>query len=386
MTALAPNAFPADLRLLTALRAFAALLVVLYHFAASTAPGSLLHATLFDRGYLGVDIFFVLSGFILAHVYLARCQSGLFAAGDFLWNRFARLYPMHLLMLAAVALNGWLAMQHGKPLSVYGPSMGLDPATGTGSAWNLATNLALVHAWGTNNGHYFNAVSWSISAETFAYLMFPAIAAACLAFGSRAWVRLAAALAFYAACEAIAELTLGSGLSDLSWRFGILRILPEFSLGVAFYAFGTAHPMPGKGLRWMTPAAAVLVLAMLQLGAPVALMPPLFGVLILLLANCERKGIVPPAALLNPLVYLGEISYSTYMIHLPLGVAYFNLVARLLHYGPQALPVWQVAAGLVLVLLASALTFHGVEQPGRALLRSTRKALARPSAPVAVAR
>ena len=370
--------FPAELRLLTALRAFAALLVVMFHFAARTAPNSALHTTLIDNGQLGVDIFFVLSGFILAHVYLGRFETQRFQLVDFLWNRFARLYPMHVLMLLAALSNGVLAMRHGLPLNVYGPPMGLDPVTGTGFGWNLFTNLALVHAWGTTNGYYFNAVSWSISAETFAYLAFPLIAAVCLAFGQRPLARLAAVLLFFAACEGLSRLILGVGLNDLSWRFGILRIIPEFALGVAFYGLGTAWKLPKRGLTWLTPLVAIAVLAMLMAGAPLALMPPVFGALILLLASSERQGLTPPEWLLRPLVYLGEISYSTYMLHLLLGKVYFNAIARLFGYDPHALPVAQVLLAVIPMLVASAITYYCVEQPGRHLLKAARNVFLRP--------
>ena len=365
----AAKPFPADLRLLTALRAVAALMVVLFHFADRTAPGSGLHTALIDHGQLGVDIFFVLSGFILAHVYLARCAAGRFAMGDFLVNRLARLYPMHLLMLMLAALNGWLAWRKGLALDVYGPLLGLDPATGGGALWNLLTSLTLTHAWGTTNGHYFNSVSWSISAEAAAYVSFPLIAAASLAFGARVKQRVAVALLAYVGCEVTAQALLGSGLNDLSWRYGFLRILPEFAMGVAVYSFGVARPLSRAALVWLLPAGLASAIGLLASGAPVAVMPPLFAGLIMLIASAEREKMTPPAWLLNPLVYLGEISYSTYMLHLILGKVYFNAIARLFSYDPHALPVYQCLLALVPVLLASAFTYHCVEVPGRKLLR-----------------
>ncbi len=375
--------FPADLRLLTGLRAFAALMVVLYHFAARTAPGSGLHTTLIDRGHLGVDIFFVLSGFILAHVYLARCQAGQFKAGQFLINRFARLYPMHLAMLLLAAALGWRAMRQGLPLAVYGPQLGLDPVTGDGFWCNLISHLTLTHAWGTTSGYAFNAVSWSISAEAAAYLLFPVIAAASLAFGTRPLLRMAAAVALYFAAEVAAQRVLGASLNDLTWRFGILRILPEFALGVAAYGLGIARPIPRHLLRWLAPAALALTVTLLASGAPALLMPPLFAVLILAIASTEREHLLPPAWLLNPLIYLGEISYSTYMLHQVLGNVLFNAIARHRNYDPHALPVSLVVAVVVLILLASAATYHLIELPGRTLLRGMMRGSPRQTASVA---
>ena len=369
-----PRPYPADLRLLTALRAFAALLVVLFHFSARTAQNSVLHTTLIDRGQLGVDVFFVLSGFILAHVYLARIKAGRFAHDEFLVARFARLYPMHLVMTGLAILMGVWGMYRGAvPLGVYGHLIGIDPASGGGASWNFITSLGLVQAWGTTNGHYFNAVSWSISAEAFAYMLFPAIAAVALMFGDKAWLRLIAALAFYSCCEAGSQVLLGCGLNDLSWRFGILRILPEFTLGVALYGLGAQKTMPRRGLMILTPVTLIAVIAALTFGAPLAVMPPLFGLCILMLANAERAKLTPPEWLLGPLVYLGEISYSTYMLHLLLGQIYFNAMARLFHQDPHDLSVWQVAMAVALMVAASSATYHFVERPGRELLRRTSR-------------
>jgi peptidoglycan/LPS O-acetylase OafA/YrhL len=378
--------FPADLRMLTALRAVAALLVVLFHFADRTAPGSGMHTALIDNGQLGVDIFFVLSGFILSHVYLTRCAEGRFAFGDFLVNRLARLYPLHLLMLALAVGNGLVALRNGLALDVYGPLLGLDPATGGGALWNLITTLTLSHAWGTTNGHYFNSVSWSISAEMAAYLLFPLIAAASIAFGTRVKQRVAAAVMLYAACEITAQYLLGAGLNDLSWRYGFLRILPEFAMGVAVYSLGVARPLSHQALLWILPAALPLPVILIAAGAPVAVMPPVFAALILLIASAERERLVPPAWVLNPMVYLGEISYSTYMLHLILGKVYFNALARLAGYDPHALPAYQCLLALIPILIASALSYHLIEVPGRKLLRGLWNASKTPAITTLAAR
>jgi len=94
---------------LTAMRFYAAMWVVLFHYwpklAVSFTPAFV------DRGYLGVELFFVLSGFILCHVYLPAADRGEFKYGGFLWARIARVYPLHLVTLvgprnrASVLLN-----------------------------------------------------------------------------------------------------------------------------------------------------------------------------------------------------------------------------------------------------------------------------------------
>ena len=364
---------PSDLRMLTALRAAAALLVALYHFADRTEEGSILHATLFTRGQLGVDIFFVLSGFILAHVYLERCAAGRFSLRDFLVNRFARLYPMHALTLVATALLGWLAWHHGLPIEAYGPHLGIDPATGRFSPWSLLSNLALVHAWAPLKSPAFNVVSWSISAETFAYLLFPAIAAMSLAFGRRAGLRLLAAALFYGLCESIARSWLGHSLTGLAWSCGVLRIAPEFTLGVATYGFVAGFAFSRRTLSWLAPAAVAATLALMIAGAPLVLLPLAFAAMIGLIADSERAGLVMPQWLLRPLVYLGEISYSVYMMQLLVGSVTYNVMARAVGTDPHAASAWLVLPALAVLLAASALCYHVVEQPGRRVLREVLK-------------
>ncbi len=98
MTALA---YPQDLKPLTSLRFIAAFWVLLYHFKDHLGLG-LGQFGLVADGYLGVDLFFTLSGFILAHVYLIQFEGGRFGYGGFLKNRIARVYPMHLAALGAM--------------------------------------------------------------------------------------------------------------------------------------------------------------------------------------------------------------------------------------------------------------------------------------------
>ena len=98
---------PVDLRALTALRFFAAMWVVLYHFWPNLSADM---PTLVAKGYLGVELFFTLSGFILCHVYLDQVAAGRFDFGAFLWARLARVYPLHLATLAAVGIMAVAAM------------------------------------------------------------------------------------------------------------------------------------------------------------------------------------------------------------------------------------------------------------------------------------
>ena len=116
--------------------------------------------------HLGVDLFFMLSGFVLYHVYASQFLTGVTGPrwGAFMRQRLLRIYPLHLVTLLAVLVLMRFEL----------PGDGL---------WILGLNLTLTHAWGLTDQFIFNAPSWSISAEFAAYLVFPFMV---LATGTRA--------------------------------------------------------------------------------------------------------------------------------------------------------------------------------------------------------
>ena len=96
---LPPAPFPKDLKTLTSLRFWAALWVVLFHYLPYAGPEAM-GFPLLIKGYLGIDFFFVLSGFVLAHVYGESIRTGTYSHPDFILKRIARIYPMHIVTLA----------------------------------------------------------------------------------------------------------------------------------------------------------------------------------------------------------------------------------------------------------------------------------------------
>ena len=120
------------IRPLTALRFFAAFWVVLFSYWRKL--GGPVASMLVQKGYLGVELFFILSDFVLCHVYLKGFGDGHFTYRSFLWSRLARVYPLHLATLTAM---GALAVVAGKafPDPPQGPVRGLSgPAAGRGGA------------------------------------------------------------------------------------------------------------------------------------------------------------------------------------------------------------------------------------------------------------
>ena len=148
---------------LTGIRGLAALWVALFTFAqrfrrlAPPRPGR-------RHGAWGVDIFFVLSGMILSLVYCPQMPATISRRwfGRFLLRRIAKIYPLHLLtLLATIGLVVLAAFRHYH-----------FHATNTDyTAWSAIANVFLLHAFGVTHQLSWNAASWSVSAEWFAYLV-----------------------------------------------------------------------------------------------------------------------------------------------------------------------------------------------------------------------
>ena len=354
---------PRYLPALTGIRALAAGLVLGMHAEQNLPMGLESIAPVFARGYLGVDFFFVLSGFIISHVYLeslARPRRD--AVTIFLWHRLIRLYPVHVTVLAVlVALVGGLRMA-GIPLN--------NPQDWQ---WeSLFWQLTLLHAWGVVPRPGWNGPSWSISAEWFAYLLFPLWAPALARVRSR---RLALALAA-AAVGAIAVVLAFTGWQLNNWESHwvglptLLRVTGEFVCGAAICRacmLGRVLPYPvGDGLG----TAAFLAFVLLASTALPDIV--LVGLLALtILGTATSRGYLRALLGSRAFVWLGEVSYSVYMVHFPLLI----IVRRLwewLGYGdwPLLAKVAAFAATIALILGVAAALFQLVERPARMHLRN----------------
>lgn len=346
----------ANIRSLTALRFFAAFWVVLFHYWPKLeAPAT---PMLIQKGYLGVELFFILSGFILCHVYRTSVEQQRFHYGRFLWARLARIYPLHLASLAGLGL-----------LAAAAGLAGLSVDANILSWEALPANLLMVHAWGLAPTAGWNHPSWSISAEWFAYLTFPLFAWAALALKRRPLIAVALAAALLAALYAGFERTAGFPLTQATIHWGALRIVPCFALGCALHALWRERPLRDRASAALGAAvsgASALVAA--AAGAPDALIVVSLGGLIYFLAGAAQAG----SQLFDRpgLVYLGEISYSVYMICVPWKIVFVNSASRLLELNGEQLPwpIW-IAFTLTVIPLA-ALSYQLIEKPARAKMKS----------------
>ena len=343
-------------RALTGLRGVAALLVCVHHLVLHIgAPPSPARAFAL-RGYLMVDLFFVLSGFVMALAYenwfAGRFRPELYVR--FLWRRFARLWPLHAFLVVAMLAAQWLG---GHPW-VW---------------WRMVVlNLAMMQAWGLSKT--LNVPSWSLSAECAAYALFPLLS----------WLALRGrpARAALAALVAVAALVVAAHLGtfrpagrrgplDLYDNYSVLplaRCVAGFTLGLlARRAMRTAWlrralARPG----WAVGAAAILVPGF-ALGLPDWLAYP---VLILLVAALWAGGAGLSRILARPGPHwLGAGSYALYLVHMPL--------IQLWEEAGRPAPPFAAGAALLAASLGAAAVLHRlVEVPARRGLRALEPARA----------
>lgn len=358
---------PANIKPLTSLRFFAAMWVVLFHYwphlaVAGAAPGAVAAMPpLVAKGYLGVECFFVLSGFILCHVYLPPFEAGRFKYADFLWARIARIYPLHIATLLAMGAMAAGALAFG---------LTVDPNVLSLAA--LPANLTMTQAWGLSPVAGWNHPSWSISAEWFAYLSFPAFAAATIAMRRWPGVAVAGALALLAVLYVGFERITGLPLTKATIAWGALRIIPCFLLGCAlFLAWRAGAADRRKSLAGAAFFASGALLAA-QFGAPDMITVSAFGGLIISLAQVSKAGGRLGS---HPIfVYLGEISYAVYMVCIPWEVLFVNLAVKTLHLESKQLPLPLWLIFVVSVVPMAAIAHHLIEKPARDRIKLWRSA------------
>jgi peptidoglycan/LPS O-acetylase OafA/YrhL len=347
-----PRSPPADeVRSLTGLRAILAWWVVAFHFARHHVPDewALLKATV-AGGHVAVDVFFVLSGYVLMRRYgEARFTAG--ATLEFYSRRFARIYPLYLVSLVIGA-----AASSRRFFEDCGSSTGLT---------RLTLEVLLLNAWTHLAMFLYNFAAWSLSVEVFFYLLgpwlLPAVGRrpprALVAFLGLAWMATFVAPLAYTTFDPDhlgRALALGDEVK-WSWylKFFPLQRLPEFVAGAAAARLNW-HP------RRAAPLAAVALWAILASGqVPYAflvagVLMPLIVLLVVGVAAYDR-GLLASGAC----VALGRASYATYILHWPLFLAWSR-------FDPD---VWERPAHVLMfcasLLVISLLAFRLVEEPLR---------------------
>lgn len=347
-----------EIRQLTGVRIFAALWVVLYHlkgWIVELVPGLAPAWSFMDSGFIAVDLFFVLSGVIIAYQYFDRVKSPRQYV-DFMFKRFARLYPVHLFMLFV-----FLAMIAGS--AILGAKVN-EPEKFTPLGFLL--DVTLLRSWVTADLGW-NVPAWSISAEWLAYALFPLTIwiIALLLRGGRGTL-----------IAAVPVLVVLFGLA--AWAFPTfdgmpipaLRVLIAFALGVAlcrlirevhsrvlFGWLGAASLVALVVVTSMLPSGPIRAAAGLTLAAAaVAFLFVGAGPVVRFLAS-------------SPVEYGGRISYSLYMTHaFVIIVAARFLSPERFASSPLPMRLALIVVVLVAALAIAAATYQLIEKPANKIL------------------
>lgn len=347
---------PREISALTGIRGLAAFIVMLGHAELWSRSGG--HAF---PAQVAVDLFFVLSGFVISLTYLGEGGRGVRDWAGYALARFARIYPLHLATAAALGVMGAvLTLRAGQPLptAVYN----------LGQAAQELLLIAPLPVVGSDN--VWNAPSWSIGIEWWVYFtLFPVLAIA----GWRLSPRLAAALALLALGAIAVWLTL-----DTEAR--VTRGWPALARGMAGFLAGWAAwrltVAPGRWTppSWLAGALGVVVLVVAFAFAWLSVQPPWFCLpllAVLIYALAANPGGAGKLLGLPPLMWLGDISYSVYMLHVPV----LLVMEKVGGEGPAlgGPLVWMAICTAVSLLLGQ-LSYQLFERPAQKRIRGLRRA------------
>lgn len=359
---------------LTSLRGIAAIFVMLHHFMFAVAldVGKWIPSKLFFKAYLWVDLFFILSGFILAYIYHNTFNHGVSRSEyrNFIQSRFARIYPLHFFMLVL-----FVAFEVVQWLLYYLGAQGMEnlppPFSGNESPETLVTNLLLVQTlhWEA----YWNEPAWSISAEWMIYFILPFMLHRLLPLQANR-IPLAVVLAFMPLI--LIEWHFGDlGLYYAGWPM-LFRCLCGAGIGMLVFQCYEARTFARLGSKKLLNVAFFLNLVALALPLPDVVSVAGFGWLLL----CVSR--LPPEQrhLLNSplLAYFGKISYSIYLVHW-LFVEVIRDTTRFF-LGVSVSEAFSFSAQIVLILgmcgvviVFSHVTYRLIESPMRQRLKSRHK-------------
>jgi peptidoglycan/LPS O-acetylase OafA/YrhL len=330
---------PAEIRPLTSIRGVAALWVVHGHLIGpilrvldNSQPSSWLLRNLAHGDQFAVDIFFVLSGYIMIVAYGTRVD-----ASKFYLHRFARVFPLHIVVLA-FAVTGFYLLQY----------QALQPEAY--SLANLIFYITLTFVW-VGLPPAWNPPSWSLSAEVFAYIFFPFVQLAAGGFSRRVAIF---CVCLFGAAHTTALALLGFADTGVG---ALLRGLLGFCAGALLRASLT-HPMP------LAPAIGAVAIAVAVVFDRFEYAVPAIFLLIAGL-GVNKSGPLIDAMSTRPMVWLGKISYSIYLIHFPLLIGADRLLRKFDLLQSRAGQLIFCLSYIAAVLTISHLSWRFIETPAR---------------------
>ncbi len=346
---------------LTSIRGIAAIWVAIYHFIAPINRDVAClscHIPQLDKAYLSVDLFFILSGFIMSHVYLDMFSNNALppqkkqAYFKFIYSRISRIYPLHIFTLFCFVIWFFIAS------NIYNDYQVNDRN-------NIETffyNLFLIHAWGIWNDVTWNYPSWSISAEFFAYLAFPFIVSLVSKKYAIPYIILTTAL-----------ILIKPDSLEIGHGGAIYRCLSEFTLGILGYIIYLKHydkiSFIENNIIQVSLFLLVLILPLFNNTDSIIII--IF--LPLILSISRDNGLCANILKLKFFYFLGKISFSIYLTHAFILAVYRNIRVKELNM-PNSLGIANEMLILlflcIITILISWVTYSLIEDKLRKRLNS----------------
>ena len=346
------------------LRGVASCLVVGYHLQYGGQPKLAIETAseFFNRSYLLVDLFFILSGFVISYTSLKdinskHCTKNII---QFLFQRFARIFPLHAFCLVyLVIFLGTVAILQ----NVTGGNPDLERWSGAGLL-SLLIEFFLMHAWGLGYSVSWTVPSWSISAEMFAYFLFPLLAIIISwRFGS----------ALILACSATFFLWIGVTIGDLDTISGIapFRCLAGFVIGMMLYRQRNIFLMMSDAALNVCQASAVIaIVAMLMVPVNDSLIILPFALLVG--STWTDRGAAASALSTRPFTFLGNISYSIYLNHVCvmqiLNIVWWRIIPHFDWISNDSQRIIWIFCVSISTFVLSIFTYNYIEGPARRYL------------------
>ncbi len=346
-------------RAINLLRGLAALYVAAYHLRYFSTFDWFNEIPVIRFGYLGVDLFFILSGLIISHVYLVdMSKTNKTYWFKFIWFRLARIFPTHffiMLVMLVVALV----------LPVF------DPAGATltrGELLNWFTLSLMIRQWLMPEAYTWNTPAWSISAEFFAYLViFPIVVN--LERGRslyrKGFLLFASGLALLVFLIAMADTV------NVTSTIGpLVRVSGGFLIGCGLFCLMSHLEV---SLRWDTNLKYSWVALLLSFYVSLHLLEQgtrtdfliISAFIVLICATYLAKGPISKAMSIRCFFWLGEVSFALYLCHIPVMLSARYLAENLrIERG-----FWFGIFCMLASLLLAHVTYRYVELPSRRILR-----------------
>lgn len=376
---------------LDSIRGIAATSVVIHHlllmptFLAAFPHNAWINWSFFRSAWLLVDLFFVLSGIVMALSYVDG-DFGCFSLREFMVRRLARVYPLHIVMLLANLV--FRLMRIG--LVMAGVVAAVPAAFEVNNTYSFVLNLFLLHSMGFVDYLSWNAPSWSISVEFYTYLAFGLVVLLAQRFGSSLYFYGAAALVALGSLIVII-FVLDKPSLGLQTDFGVMRCFASFFLGAVTARIAKGVPRTGSprlqgALQFVAMIASVALVSIVEAYPAASFLAPIvFAVFLGSLLAFPHATLVPRMLVASPLVWMGRRSYSIYMVHALIVLLSEYFVRALGHRSIVAIDsifaglpaTLNLVASLAAVLAVSNLTYLYVEIPGGKLLRNVFRSRAR---------